>query len=55
MYGDKNRVMTIEEYKEKFRELAEELDKEHGDVQFIHIEKDDLFYPFPVMKVTITF
>ena len=50
--------MTINEYKGKFLELLEELQKEHGAVRFVHIEQNLDMLPegFPlVTSVTIEF
>jgi len=32
--------MTINEYKGKFLELFEEMQKEHGAIRFVHIEQN---------------
>lgn len=47
--------MTIEEYKKKFIELYEQLENEHGKVNYVHIEKDDVIQPFQPTITTIEF
>lgn len=51
--------MTINEYKGKFLELFEEMQKEHGAVRYVHIEQNLDMLPVPnvpiVTKVIIEF
>ncbi len=50
--------MTIQEYKDKFQELAEQLEKEHGGYKSISIGKESIpvgGFESTYTKVTIQF